>query len=105
MKTWICVKPNVWGISSKMQRMWKVGETIAAEECPNKHFMDANPKKVEAEFEFNKKAEKEISVDDMNLMTKKQINEKFALGIKQINTIKKEEMIVMALKKNPVFPR
>ena len=105
MKTWICVKPNHWGKEAKMRRMWKVGETIIADECPNKHFMDANPKKVEEKFEFDKKAEKEISVDDMNLMTKNQINEKFALGIKRISTIKKEEMIVMALKKNPVFPR
>ena len=105
MKTWICIKKCYWGATPNEMRIWTKGETVQSEDCPNKHFI--NPNKVEETFEFDKKESKEITVEDMELMTKKQINDKFELGLDEngVHWTKKKEMIKMVINKTKVLPK
>jgi len=103
MKTWTCIQRTYWGETPKTMRLWKVGETLQSVKQPNKHFISED--KVEETFKFDEKDSKDVSVEDMSLMTKKQINDKFELGIGNIQTIKKEELIKMAINKTKVLPK
>ena len=97
MKTWTCIKTCYWGVAKGQSRIWTVGTTINSETRPNKHFIDKNA--VEETFKFDEKPVAEIKKDDMNLMTKKQINEKFELGLDKrgLGATKKDTLIKMVI--------
>ena len=101
-KTWTCIRACYWGKDKGQSRLWKVGTTIQSETRPNKHFIDQNA--VEEEFQFDAKPVAEIGNDDMQLMTKKQINEKFVLGFDKrgLGATKKDTLIKMVIDRNNV---
>jgi len=100
MKDWICTTPCTWGNKPENSRMWKVGERIKYPTRPNKHFDD--PKEVGVKMKFEDMHPDKINAEEMALMTKDQINEKFALGYekKQLLSIKHQELVTTALRRS-----
>lgn len=100
MPKWICKTACVWGPEPKMVKFWKVGEEFVHPTKPNKHFIAAD--KVEEEFQFDKKEVNDITKDDMQLMSKNQLNDKYNLGLgkSELNRTKKDKIISMAIKRS-----
>jgi len=95
MKEWICTKNTIWGEEKKSVRPFKIGDVVYWDKQPNIHFKPA--KEVEAESEKKEFDSQTMNKEDILLMTKKQINEKFNLNIdkKKLQTTKKEVLLKM----------
>jgi len=95
MNEWICIKNTIWGEDKQSVRPFKTGDVVLSDKQPNKHFKPA--KEVEVESEQKEFDPKTMNKDDILLMTKKQINEKFNLNIdkKKLHTTKKEVLLKM----------
>ena len=80
-KTWTAIAKNLWGATTKTRRMWNVGDTVLAEEKPNKHWVGED--EVDSVLKYDEVDAKTATKDDLLLMTKQQINDKFELGLEK----------------------
>jgi len=103
MKEWVCTNPTAWGNKPENSRLWKVGERTKYPTRPNKHFED--PKDIGAKHKFEDMHPDKINADEMALMTKDQINDKFTLGFdkKKLLNIKHQELVTIALRRSSSY--
>ena len=100
MKSWTCIAQCTWGAAAHESKMYVMGDIVNHPTKPNKHFCETS--KLSKEYDFDKMDVKDISVEQMHLMTKEELNDKFELGVED-NTLKstlKEVLIKAAIDKS-----
>ena len=110
MGKYICTTSCYWGPESGKRQSWKVGETYDGDVKPCKHFESVDKvqgSRAKKEYRFMDKEALDWTPDDMELATKKQLNEKFELGLNAttLHNTGRVELISSIRKKNNPIPR